>query len=307
MSGLLGNFGRHYLIRLREVCTQPFPLAVCLFTGLTSLVYWPGLFDLSKLDLSAGRSELLLTILWIVFLPMLAGGLVGGSIDQGDKEALCRRPMPALPVSMKTRALAESLVILTFALVARLPVLIFGPGILRSFYFPALLDPRALEPSAYWTRFALGGAILFPSMLFWTAPARSPQVYFLMRPLLLISAFAAAGAAGLIARPFPCLAVCTALSALFLLSLDKELPVTRFRGRSTFLTAHLHRPARDPCPQLFRDFLFKPLRPALGLLAFEALLYAGVRFFSWPSLLFIAGSCFAFGFAVSLVDRKSVV
>jgi hypothetical protein len=302
-------FSRHYLIRLKAVFTEPYAFSVFLLTGAASLMHWPGLIDTSRViapmfGTDSGMNEAALMLLWVFVWPMLAGGAAGGSVAGGGRDAMALRPLPALPVSMRTRVLAEAALIFTFVLIFRIPAVLLGESFYQTLYLPGLLDAREKAMDAFIDRSLLGSLMMLPAVLIWTAPSRNAQVYFLVRPVILILAMVAAMCLGLYATAPLCVLTSVVLSAIVLWGIGREFSMPHFFDSGIEPAHRRWRPALHPHKRLRRDFWVRPLPVLCLLLLLEIVLMAIERAVGLGEWGLYMGSCFVYGFAFSLVALR---
>lgn len=303
------GFFIHYLMRLKWSLKDPYTLGALLFTGVLSLLYWPGPVDPADVKFSfiseeEGLSSVCLVIIWVFVWPMLAGSVAGGSVAARGRDAFAQRPVPSLPVGARARVLAEAMLILTFVFVLRIPSFTLGESVHCNFYLPGLIEPQEHLRAAFILRSLYGTLIMFPAVLVWTAPSRSIHLYFMVRPLALIALMLLAMKLGCLATPLGCILTCIVLSAAILLTMDLEFHPPRMLKPSNGSPEARWRPGRDPESQLRRDRWLKPL-PAVALfLALEALVIAIDQVVVLPEYGFYFMSVFVISFLFSLVALK---
>lgn len=304
---MLSSFFKHFLIRLMAVFTSPSMFAYFFLTAISSLLYWPGLVDPEQFgfslefDRKGGGSESVLVFMWIVCWPMLVGSVAGGGVTGNGKEALAVRPLPSLPVGTRVRALAETLLIVLFALAVRIPCLIWGEEVYQSFYLPGLLDSNCMARDAFLDRSIMGTFIMLPAILCWTAPAPGPRFYFIVRPLALVLMYLIAMPMGLLATPMSCILTCTGISALILFSVGREFHPPRWWGKAPTPAHVRYRTGCNPEKRLRRDLWTRPLFMFWVLMSVEAVLLILDSFEVFPDLGFYMASSIVFGFIFSFV------
>jgi hypothetical protein len=303
------GFLRHYRIRLLAVLSDPYALFVFLFTALASLLYWPGLMEPAALDGllpsdGEGLNEAFILIIWLFSWPIMVGNTAGGTVAAGGREALAQRPMPSLPVGTRTRMLAEACLVLTFVFIVRMPSYFAGEMVHVSFYLPGLLDAKETAFDAFVARTFYGTLVMLPVILVWTAPAQSPQVYFLVRPTVMIAAIFTALELGLLATPSSCIVTCGVLTAAAILLTTREFTAPRVRKRSRGSAQTRWRPGMDPEIRLRRDFWLRPLPWIAFFLALELFLFLFDSVVGFPEWGLYFCSSLVFGFMLSFVAMR---
>jgi len=302
-------FITHYRIRMQACFRAPFALAVLLFSGLLSVLYWPtlmapGVLGGPLLSAEQGINEGALLLIWIYIWPMLAGTLARGSSAADDREAMGHVLLPALPVGMKTRILAETLLVLTVVLVLQAPLFLLGGSMREYFYLPSLVDYGTADLGLLARRLVFGTLIMLPSTAMWVAPARSMHFYFMIRPLAVMVLLFLAMKIGWLAAPTGCAVTCLALFGLVLLSVDWERDRTfSWKSRST-RTEAIYRPGLDPDQRLRRDFWLKPVLPLVVRRGLEPAGLIYDQWFGFPEMGFYLYTCLVMSGVLSLVVLK---
>lgn len=303
------GFFRHYRIRFLAVLSDPYMLFVFLFTALASLLYWPGLMEPVSLEglIPSGRegmNDAFILVIWLFSWPIMVGNSAGGTVAGGGREALALRPMPSLPVGLRTRMLAEACLVITFVFAVRVPSFFAGEMVHVSFYLPGLLDAKETAFHAFVMRSFYGTLIMLPVILIWTAPARTPQVYFIYRPALMIAAVFIAMELGFLATPVACIMTSGVLTAAAFFLATKEFNGPRLWKPSKGPVETRWRPGRDPEKQLRRDFWLRPL-PWLALfILLEIGLFLVDRVVRFPDMGLYLCSSLVFGFMLSFVAMR---
>ncbi|MFH1998792.1 MAG: hypothetical protein ABIK28_03880 [Planctomycetota bacterium] len=303
------SFVKHFSIRLKAVRTDPHLLGVMLLTGLSSLLYWPGLIDREGARLSTGSSELpiselLIALMWAYIWPMLAGNTAGGSIPGSSKENLALRPVPALPVSMRVRVMAEALLIVSFVFLVRIPSFIWGESIHSHLYLPGLLNPENMAAGPFVERSIMGTFIMLPAILCWVAPAQSAHFYFLIRPGVVVILLLISMVSGLFETQLLCVTTSLVISGVVMLSIGREFFIPRAWKMAKSPISARFRLGIDPEVRLRRDFWVKPLLPTFLFITAELLVIVLDVFDVFPELGFYFSSTLVFGFFFSFVALR---
>jgi hypothetical protein len=286
MSGFLTHAG----IRLQATLRDPLALSILVFSGLASLLYWPGLTDSAgsgwtRGDFSGPASLLFANagmLLMLFVWSMLVSSAATGRVAHGRRAAGSVGPaLPALPVGARSRALADAIIALAIVLAVRAPALFLGEWAHRTFAPPV----RFMGEGAYRLQFvehSLAGAlIMLPFLLIWQAPARTFELQK-ARPLLWVAFFFLAMKLGLLETLAGCAATSLALSALALFVVGRELHMPLLWRRPVRDPASRQRRHRHPDLQLRRDQWLRPLPVVALFVAIEAGLIAGDRWFGLP-------------------------
>ncbi len=260
MKGALAGFRRHFVTRLRASGTEPSALLVLAGAGLASALLWPGVSGPDGSGWRVGPTgaeaatpeiELAAVLLWMLLWPVLPVTAAAGRATASSRgDALALRALPNLPVRVRSRMLAEVLLVLGFVAAA---------------WLVRLALPGPPGPAVQLAALANGALLALPMLLAWAAPAPSFPLLWL-RPVLVLVALLGALQAGLLATPVRLAATALTLSAGVLLAGDRELRwPSSLRWRRTRPEPRW-RPALPPRRRLRRDFLGEPIR-RLGLVA----------------------------------------
>jgi len=276
MSGVL----RHAVQRLVATVRNPGALLVVLLTGAATLVLWPGpmpasgpVFELAGEQEPAAVATLL-AFTWLWLWPALAAPAIAGrAAVAGGGSGLFVAAHPALPVSARSRAVAEVAVLGLLVTVGRLPGFFLGGWAHDTFALPGEVVGGAAWAASFATHTVLGFVIAVPVVLAWLTPTGGPQ-QALLRSGLVAGALLAAMLCGLLATPASSAAVSLVLVAVQLRSIGVEVRLPWRRQAGPVAAPLPARPARDARHQLVRDFWSRPLPAALALLGAQAALVA---------------------------------
>jgi len=296
----------HLRSRLLALLGEPFSLAFLLFSCGISLFYWPGTTDSWVLvDAAGGDLRALeavgVMLLWCYTWPLMATVPVGGSVTgtfRGD--VMTVRAMPALPIGMRSRAVAEALLVVLVVFIVRLPFFFFEGA-----PFPNLnVSWETSQLGGLQERFVLqsvaGTGLIFAFLVAWTAPARTLGIYW-ARPFLMIALLYGAFSIGLLNTTAGCVAAGALLTIACLATLDVEISLPRIAVGSSEPAAARWRPARHPLVQLRRDFWLQPLRVAALLLSLEVVFLAFGMVIELPEYGLYFATSLVFGLLFSFV------
>jgi len=190
-------------------------------------------------------------------------------------------PAPALPVGLRTRAIAEAVLALTILGAVEWTALSIYQG---SWSFESILATAA------------GAIFLFPMAVVWALPVRKPST-FMVRPIIV--AVLAAGlhqAGGFFATWSGIVVGGLSLTIVALLIADLEVP--EFDGKNRVRgVAHRNRKALEPQRQLSRDALRPPVKVwgpwvFLAVLVYAVCLYLHIRGGTVEWILFVGFEAF---------------
>ena len=271
----------HARIRFLAVLRDPSAVVVMLCTGLATYALWPQPMGPSgpRWEFRPGQLEpvgiaTMLIFFWLWLWPMLAATAVGGRSSHPGRLGAFQQVYPPLPVSTRGRLFAEIGVLFLFVLLVRVPGAFLG-GFLHDFLgLPGSFEGTAAYALRYAVSTLVGAAIMLPTVVAWTTPARSLNLLFARATAVALLEIVAMWLGLLATVP---LAVATGL----ILSLV-QLPLVgrEWHVRSPRLSrgeARLARPYRPPQRQLVRDFCLWPLPLTAALLMYQALLVAADR------------------------------
>jgi hypothetical protein len=257
---------RHFTIRALAVARDPWGLGVLALAGLLTIlptavlsalhpVAWL-VFQPERLTGIATFTMLLASVLvlWSVIVATTAVGRPSGSASARPTPG---RALPALPIGLRTRAVAEALAGLAVALAARLAILAIGGEPLARRLMPGYAWSRLGDPAEMARATAIGLLLVLPVVLAFTAMVRRDGPG-LLKPALTIALVLAGVLAGVFARLWSALLLAITLSAFILVRPDDgDRPGARAGGRPLRL---LHRISPGPLLQLRRDAWLGPVR-----------------------------------------------
>ncbi len=233
---------RHALIRLRATVTTPTAAAMLGASALASIAFWPSPDVGAAIGSGPAAYD---RVTWVIALwlwtavPVIAvaGRASGPNLDSGTSQ----RGLPALPLGLRSRAVAEVLTALAVLVSARLVAsLILG-----------VPDPSTA------VRDTLRGALaMAPVALAWGLPSANLNVY-MFRPAAVSLVVWALAESGLLAET-PTLVVLSAILVVVVAQLggaELRLPSRRTANEPA---ARRSRPARPPQRQLDRDTWLLP-------------------------------------------------
>ena len=258
---LIRSFLVHLKVRAKACLQSPEAWILLLVFGVTGVAYWPAIPGISPLEeADSGLPLLAVWFLWFWLWP--AAPMVwirGRASERGAESALGICPAPALPVGLRTRAVAEAIFALTVLGVVRWPAVCIYQG---SGSFESILATVA------------GAFFLFPMAVVWALPVRNPTT-FMVRPIIV--AVLAAGlhqAGGFFATWSGIVVGGLGLTVVALLITGVEVPEfdekNRVRG-----AAHRKRKGLKPQHQLSRDAWRPPIK-VWGPWVFFAVIFYGV-------------------------------
>jgi len=244
------------------IVRNPFALALLAIAGAVSIPAWTfGVAVAAPLSgppvHSVGVVVALLFQLLLLQLPwvLLVAAALQGTMS-GGRSAMAR-PVPALPVGLRTRLVAETLLAVVFVAVARVAFLLaagpsFGTQMFLGFQWSGYTYQGALAVSTL-----LGTLFAFPLVLGWTAIARF-DARGVVRLLLVAILLVAASDFGLMAHAWTALLICVAVSALVLARPDDGSRPPDRAGRAA--AASLRRRSPGAEAQFRRDAGLGPVR-----------------------------------------------
>jgi hypothetical protein len=302
---------KHALIRLRVVASSPLGMALLLFSGLVTIVFWPGLTDASGAgwpgsQISEPRGAIIsvtTVLLWLVMWPMIAGSPIRGQAVKGRRSgAFAVQAHPALPIGPRMRVVAEALVVLAVIMIIRAPVLfsaLIGEAL-------QILVNNAGDNDSWRLWFieqSLAGAlVMLPFLLLGGRASSSIEAHWLRSVILTGALFGAMKLGWLETFPL-CLATSLTLSALVLLA-----PERASRGltmpRTLVRSGPLSRPFRSPESQFKRDLWLRPVPVAAGLLGGEVIFFILEQTIGLPYLAFYFLSVLTFSWLLTFVPLQ---
>jgi len=210
-----GAIARHVRARLRAAAKSPAVWALLICGGFSSLPMW---WSMGRWALSADMSVLVRglaipsLLAMYVWTPLIVAAVAGTAFVARPTGLAAGRLAPALPIGPRSRAVAETLVVLLFMLVARPIGQIVGLE---------LAGGHGRGPLAE-TLFGL--ALVLPLVLAWTAVPRL-EGRSLLGPALVMCVLPMVILGGTGSSPRMTLLVSMALSALVLMAVGLEIQV----------------------------------------------------------------------------------
>lgn len=251
MSGLV----QHLRTRLGAVLSSPFALFMSIVLGLTSLMMWPVFRPLPVSDMEGGI-ELLIRGLMIWLFPFMVAIFITGRMwVLGQGAGLATMILPTLPVSPRTRILAETAGGMILLLAPRLAAGL----ILQQVLAPGSIWQDAIASGTLWRDSLMGGLVLLPVLVACCAPAAKDWFQW-TRSLAVAILMAGLATVGLTASLVLTAAVTVPLAAMILAGnrLEPRFDPGDFRiGRARY---RLHRPGIDPLVRFRRDLWQRPLQ-----------------------------------------------
>jgi len=302
---------KHAFIRLRVAASNPLGFALLLFSGLVTIVFWPGLTDASGAGWPAGQItdprgavvSVTVVLLWLVMWPMIASSPLRGQVVKGRRSGtFATQAHPTLPIGPRTRVIVEALTVLVVVMIIRAPILfsdLFG-DVLQTLV-------RGTDHAAPWREWFIeqslaGGLIMLPFLLLGGRVASSIEAYWLRGLVLAIALFGAMKLGWLETLPL-CLVTCLTLSILVLLLPEGETRRLTV-PQSLIRSSPLARPFRSPESQFRRDLWLRPLPIAAGLLAAEVVFIILDQTIELPELAFYLLSVLVFSWLLSFVPLQ---
>jgi len=297
MRGLV----RHARVRLGATLRSPYALLVVVLAGLATLALSPTLplVTLAADDPIDRVAIPLIAVQWLWLWPALITRAVAGRTT-GPLWSAVEQPIPQLPVSSRSRVLAEVLVVCSMTLAVRAVGFALEP---YSATVPGLpVAEHGGYPAAFATQWLLDVVVFAPVVAAWAFPTRAPTLVML-RPLFAALAVYAAGRLNLYANLASAAVVSAALTAVMVAPWGGDLKgLQRLAGMVAPL-GPAWRPAR--ASQLTRDLLWQPLARnssfVIGALVGQGLLLAGEALQVWPPMIFHLGSSVVFGLLLAQV------
>ncbi len=248
------GFFQHLRTRLGALVRSPFALSMSVLLGVASLMMWPIFRPAQVTDLEGGI-ELLIRALMIWLFPFMVAIFITGRMwSLGEGSGLATLILPTLPVSIRTRILAETtgglLVLLVPRLVAGLVLSTLSRG--NTWY-------EAVAGGSMWRDTLISALVLLPVLLVCCAPAGRDWFQW-SRSLAVAILMAALVTADLTRNLFITAATAFALSAVLLAGyrLEPAFDLESLLHRRS--NARLHRPGIDPLVRFRRDLWRRPLK-----------------------------------------------
>jgi hypothetical protein len=299
--GVMMAMARHAWIRAHTLLTSPGHLALLFLAAWSSLWVWPLVpWTVSRLVSPQGPSGYVLLALFTVALWlwswMAARPMMGQVAHGGRAQASAGLPLPALPIGIHSRVIADAIVALALVLLVRAATLelqhqLFVVNNVAGAYVPR--NGSVVAALAWWcvmtarVTTATGSLFALPVLLAWMAP--SPRENLVLARSFAVAAIGACVPTALLGTSFSTLPLTISVGlAMLLLSVHaigghtRMLPawVTAVPARSTTVAAlarirssldlevlyfdgTLFRTGVDPEPRLRRDRFERAVRPML--------------------------------------------
>lgn len=295
------GLARHARVRLVETLRSPYALSVVLLSGLATLALSPTLPLVNvAADEPLDRFMLpLIAVQWLWLWPALVTRAVAGRTT-GSLWSAVEQPLPQLPVSPRSRVLAEVGVVCALILGVR------AIGFALAAFAASVPGLPTAEAAGYAAAFAvqwpLDVVVFAPVVAAWAHPTRvAPLV--MLRPLLAALAVYSAGRFGLYANLASAAIVAAVLTAVMVAPWGGDARGLRRLARRLAPQGPLWR--RAHASQLTRDLLWQPLarNPAVvfGALFGQGGLLVGQALDMWPPMVFHLGSSVVFGLLLAQV------
>jgi hypothetical protein len=225
----------HLRIRMVWTFRNPAGMGLILLLAVGALFYWPGAHPLALVAETAFYSAML-WVLWLWLWPAIPAISAAGRTTGGRGASTRVRALPALPVGIRSRALAEALVVLVVVALVRTSA--------------SLILPE-LDPGSFAIDTAIGSLIMLPTLIAWAAPAHNLNLQIL-RPLFVSLMELGAALLGLMEAPAGVVSIPLVLSALVLATIHTTIPLPDLRGGVPDRATRF-RPGIDPGRRLARD------------------------------------------------------
>jgi len=213
-----------------------------LFFGLTAVVLWPTLPGTPTVDPNKGPPMVVTIFLWLYFWPVLPMIVARGRATAATREAphgICGAP--ALPVGLRTRAVAEATLTL---------------GVLGFIRWLAVGISHGPWTVGLATETIAGALFFVPLAIIWALPVKNPNTFF-TRPLIITALTGGFILAGVYSSWMGVILGTLGLSGVALLIAGLEIP--EVHGRRALQQVENRR--REPLPphrQLSRDTWLLP-------------------------------------------------
>jgi len=272
---------RHAWIRTRTVLTSPGDLALLLVAAWSSLCLWPFVhWTLAPTLFGPARFGYVLLVFCILALWLwswMAARPLMGSASSGGRASMSQAlPLPALPIGIHARVIADAMTGLALLLLIRAATLELLSRVFLGSDGIASRVPRdgTAVSNLVWSTVVAASQeqtatvclLVLPVLLSWMAPARSETAVFSRS--FAVTAIGAYVPTALLRTSWPAIPIALSLGLATLLlsayaigSHGSALPAwtTVVRGRSTALS----RPGLDPESRFHRDRFERLLRPML--------------------------------------------
>ena len=263
----MSGFVQHLRTRMTAVLRSPFALLMTTLLGAASVMMWPIFRPLPVNDMYSGGIEILIRGLMIWMFPFMVAIFITGRIwSLGEGAGLATLILPTLPVSPRTRILAETAGGLLLLLIPRL-----AAGFVMNVAFsPGTGGHAAAARDSLWRDSISGALILLPVLAACCAPAardwfqwtRSLAVAVLMAGFVTVSP-----TDNLLITAAAALALTAALIAGYRMEPAFDLESLGRRKRDKVL----YRAGIDPLIRFRRDLWQRPMKkfwPAAAAMLF---------------------------------------
>jgi hypothetical protein len=305
---------RHCRIRLATVLRRPLQAGLLVFSGLCSVIFWPGLTDpsgsgwmgLHVLESQGAAFSMLIMAMYVIGLPMVAMGAVRGSAAQhGRHRAWGIQSHPALPIGARSRLLAEALAALVPIVTVRLTA--FATGFVPQRFWLGL---ESSSSTGVWIvqSTVAGSLVLMLFMLVTGSTSRSIESHWL-RSLVFATAIISAMKMGwleTLATSAPTVLALAALTIVFFngpRETGRQFP-SRLARLWPLTDGTASRPPLNPEVRFHRDLWGRPLPAAAVLIGAEALFLITDRSIGLPRLVFFFLSVLVVAWLVAFVTLQ---
>ncbi len=295
------GLARHARIRFVETLRSPYALSVVALSGPATLALSPTLPLVTvPADEPIDRIVLpLIAVQWLWLWPALITRAVAGRTT-GSPWSAVEQPVPQLPVSPRSRVLAEVLTVCALLLAVRAVGFALAPYAASVPGLPSAgSGGYALAFAAQWP---LDVVVFAPVIAAWIFPTRAPALV-LLRPLVAALAVYSAGRLGLFEHLGVAAAVSATLTAAMVAPWGGDTRGLQRLVEGLAPVGPIWRPARPA--QLIEDLLWQPLArnraTVVGALVGQGGLLIGQALGVWPPLVFHLGSSVVFGMLLAQV------
>lgn len=262
----MSGFFQHLRTRLGALVRSPFALIMSLVLGLTSLMMWPIFRPNPVSDMESGI-ELVIRALMIWLFPFMIAIFITGRIwALGEGSGLATLILPTLPISPRTRIMAETLGGLLVLVVPR----VVAGLILGQVASPGSTWHEAIASEQLWRDSLIGLLVLMPVLTACCAPA-TKDFFQWTRSLAVAILMACLVTAGITHNLFITAATALLLSAAILYGYRREPAFDLESLGRRKRDGVLYRPGIDPLVRFRRDLWQRPLTkfwPAIAAMLF---------------------------------------
>jgi len=244
MNTIVHAFLAHLQIRVIATLKDPVASLVLLAAALSGLVFWPWTTTSTIMSSGVDEYDLVLWWMWVWLWPAVPMSFTAGRVTgKGLDTTFAARALPGLPVGLRTRAMAESAVVLSAVLIIRTLGCWLGD----------------ISPGGeYVKNVLLGAAIMAPALVAWGIPASTFGI-FMLRPALVATALLFLQWLGVMSTMAGAVTASGLVLALLLWIAPREFAVPD-PGKTRSLTARRFRHARNPTSMLRHDTWARPMR-----------------------------------------------